>query len=534
MTPSLKLTSFGALFMAIASLVMLSWSSRTLADQEYTVVAGDTACEIAQKFSVPCKSIIDLNKLGDDGLIVVGQRLQIPVPPRATPKNVVAEPAPITSPTEPPAIPDTEELSPAPDLKATQKNLSSSKSGKRADLWDVFTEARANDPIFAAQRTQHNAAAQAIPQARATLRPQLTFGSDLTRTYDDNFEDSDALRTSISATQSLYNSPASITLDQAKYRVSVADANYRASQQDLILRVAKAYFSALSMADNLILSEKNQELVGKQLILASERLNAGIGTQTDLFDAEAMYEGAIADGIEATKLLDDAKQALALLTGNETGPLLKLESVTSLDQPLPNNPEAWVEAALTNNFKLLAERHNLSISRLEAEKKRAARFPTLGASLTTSFTDTEQKNTTQTSLTLRLSVPLLKGGLMRSQIKEADLNLEAAYSNFEASRREVQIKTRGIFLSINSRLRRIEALAGAVRSKQSALLAKEDGLAAGINTTTEVLDGRRDLFLAQFNHLKERYDLIIETLELEALVGDLTEEDILRVSGRLE
>ena len=528
MTPSSKFTSFGALFGAVASLIMLSWNSRTLADQEYTVVAGDTACEIAQKFSVPCKSIIDLNQLGDDGLIVIGQRLQIPVSPRAAPKNVVAEPAPITSPTEPSAVQDAEELSPAP------KNLSTGKAGKGADLWDVFTEARANDPIFAAQRTQHNAAAQAVPQARAPLRPQLTFGSDLTRTYDDSFEDSDTLRTSISATQSLYNSPASIALDQAKYRVSVADANYRASKQDLILRTARAYFSALSMTDNLILSEKNQELVGRQLGLASERLNAGIGTQTDLFDAEAIYEGAIADGIEATKLLDDAKQALTLLTGNETGRLLRLESDTVLGQPLPNNPEGWVEAALTNNYKLLAERHNLSILRLEAEKKRAARFPTLGASLTTSFTDTEQKNTTQTSLTLRLSVPLLKGGLMRSQIKEADLNLEAAYSNFEASRREVQIKTRGIFLSINSRLRRIEALAGAVRSKQSALLAKEDGLAAGINTTTEVLDGRRDLFLAQFNHLKERYDFILETLELEALVGDLTEEDILRVSERLE
>ncbi len=525
------MTSFVASVLVAAALIALPWGSAAFADQEYTVVAGDTACEIAQKFSVACKGLINLNNLGSDALIVVGQTLQIPVSSAPVLKQVVVEPGPIASPTETSIVQDIEEPPPTVDLNDEFDDLEALKG---ADLWAVFSEARANDPVFAAQRIRHTAAAQAVPQARATLRPQLTFGSDLTRTYDDDFKDSDSLRTSISATQSLYNSSASIALDQAKYRVSMADADYRASEQDLILRAARAYFSVLSMADNLILSEKTQELASRRLGLATERLNAGIGTRTDLFDAEAMYEGAIADGIEATKLLDDVKQALTLLTGNETGRLLRLGSKTSLGQPLPNNPGAWVEAALANNFKLLAEKHNLSVVRLEAEKKRAARFPTLGASLTTSFTDTEKKNTTQTALTLRLSVPLLKGGLMRSQIKEADLNLEAAYANFEASRREIQIQARGAFLSINSRLRRIDALAGAVRSKQSALQAKEGGLAAGINTVTEVLDGRRDLFLAQFNHLKERYDFILETLELEALVGDLTADDIRRISALLE
>ena len=202
--------------------------------------------------------------------------------------------------------------------------------------------------------------------------------------------------------------------------------------------------------------------------------------------------------------------------------------------PMPNEPEPWIDSALANNNRLVAEKHNLSVLRLEAEKKRASRLPTLGASLTGSFNDTEKANTTQTTFALRLSIPILQGGLIRSQIKEADLNLRAAYSSYESSRRQIQIQTRGAFLSISSRLRRIEALAGAVRSSEGALRAKEEGLAAGLNTNSEVLDGQRDLFLAEFNYLRERYDYVIEILELEALVGDLTSEDVRRVNEWLE
>ena len=96
-------------------------------------------------------------------------------------------------------------------------------------------------------------------------------------------------------------------MQQARYRVAAAEADYREAEQDLILRVAQAYFAVLAMTDNLELSERNQAAIGRQLELALERLTAGLGTRTDLFDAEARYESAVADGIEAAKLLDDAR-----------------------------------------------------------------------------------------------------------------------------------------------------------------------------------------------------------------------------------
>ena len=232
-----------------------------------------------------------------------------------------------------------------------------------------------------------------------------------------------------------------------------------------------------------------------------------------------------ADGIEAVKFLDDADQGLMLLTSSNPGALRTVHPGAQLTSPEPNEPGAWIDVALKNNHRLVAEKHNLSVTRLTVVRRQAARLPTLRASVSGSLTDSEQTDSTRTSFSVSLSVPLLEGGLVRSQIKEAALNLNAARREYESSRRQVHAETRGAFLAISSRLRRIEALAEAVEASAGALLAKEAGFSAGLNTNLEVLDAQRDLFSAERNYLKERYDYILELLQLEALIGNLDSDD---------
>jgi outer membrane protein len=511
------------LLFAGAAAAILAPIQLTAAEQTYVVIAGDTACEIAEQFSIPCAALIESNRLGNEGLIFVGQRLVLP---RTDYEN---------SGQASESSPEPEKILPvqAGESLGLQNHRPENGSDDKSDLWSVYILARAHDPHFEAQRFRRDAAQQALPQARAALRPQLSFSSSLGRTYDDDFEHSDSLQSSITLNQSLYNRSNSLAIQQARHRVAAADANYLEAEQDLILRTASAYFAVLSMTDNLEVSEKNQAAIARQLELALQQLNAGLGTRTDLFDAEARYESAVADGIEAAKLLDDAAQNIMLLTGSNLGALSAIHPAAQLISPEPNEPEAWIDAALKNNHRLVAEKHNLSIAQLSIAKQQAARFPTLRASMSSSFTDSEQTDNTRTSFSLSLSVPLLQGGLVRSQIKEAVMNLNAARRDYESSRQQVHTETRGAFLAISSRLRRIDALSEAIRASAGALLAKEAGFAAGLNTNIEVLNGQRDLFRAERDYLKERYDYVLELLQLEAVIGDLGSDDLRRVNAWL-
>ena len=295
-----SLNGKGLLLLAGTAAAVLAPTWFTAADETYVVIAGDTACEIAEQFSIPCAALIEANRLGKDALIFVEQRLVLPGIGQADGTHVDELPA------EPETILSTQIDEPL----ESEKERADEGSDSKTDLWSVYLLARTHDPRFAAQRFRRDAAQQALPQARAALRPQLSFSSSLSRAYDDDFEHSDSLQSSVSLNQSLYNRSSSLAVQQARHRVAAAEADYREAEQDLILRVAQAYFAVLAMSDNLELSERNQVAIGRQLELALERLNAGLGTRTGLFDAEARYESSVADGIEAAKLLDDAGQEI--------------------------------------------------------------------------------------------------------------------------------------------------------------------------------------------------------------------------------
>lgn len=54
-----------------------SGSSKNLAVSKYTVRSGDTACEIAERFDVPCSTVIKENRLGKRASLKIGQVLTI-------------------------------------------------------------------------------------------------------------------------------------------------------------------------------------------------------------------------------------------------------------------------------------------------------------------------------------------------------------------------------------------------------------------------------------------------------------------------
>ena len=72
-----------------------------------------------------------------------------------------------------------------------------------------------------------------------------------------------------------------------------------------------------------------------------------------------------------------------------------------------------------------------------------------------------------------------------------------------------------------SEISRVQALRQAVASSQTALQATEAGFEVGTRTTVDVLDSRRNLFDAQTNYARSRYDYIINLLRLKLATGTL-------------
>ena len=482
----------------------------------YLVKAGDTPCEIAESLKIPCANLIELNNLSSNPVIYPGQTLIVPTDKDMAPLESVSGTLTLSSQ----STADEIETDVAPSVEIAQS----------ADLLEVYLLAKAQDPVFATQAYRYQAADELIPQAKAPLRPQLSA----TGSYTDSTQDTnDASVASIALSQSLFNRSSRITVDQARKRVNQAELQYRLDASALVSRTVRAYFTVLAAEDNLELSKKNQAALKRQLELAQERLDVGLGTRTELFDARARFEKAVADTIESEKLVDDATQSLVVLIGQDVGPLKTLPDSVSLGAPQPDDADQWIERALSDNVSLQAKSIGIDLSNLEIDRQKSLRLPTLGVSVSGSYNDLATGDDTSARLLFSVDIPFYQGGLINSKVREAADNLNASRSDYESASRELISDTRQTFLSVKSRLRRLEALSAAVEAGENALVAKEESFAAGLTTNIAVLDAQRDLFIAQRDFLSERYDYILQMLELERLVSDLNEEDVRRVNTLL-
>ena len=519
----------------LRTIVILIGSASTWvsAQNQYTVQPGDTACEIAERFEVRCADLMALNSLDKNDVIYPGQSLKITSEPAVESDTEESQTLAATVATDASDTTDSETLSQTDSDTATDSTttiiVSSSDSATSGiDLLAIYHLARSSDPAFAAQIHRRKAGQEAIPQAQAAFRPQLSASSSYTLSSKDS--SNQAASATVSLTQSIYDRSSRLVIKQARLQTNAADINYQIAAESLIQRVASSYFAVLSAQDNLELSERNQRAIRRQLELAEERLDVGLGTRTDLYDARARYENAVAEGIDTQRVLDDMRQVLIALVGKDPGTLLSLSPAMTLSGPQPDDAGQWINGALSDNQSLKALSLDASVAETEIDRQQALRRLTVGLNLSAEYSDSATADGTDASVTLSFKLPFYQGGLINARIREAASNHNAARARYELARREIQRKTRQAFLSINSQLRRISALAEAVIAGESALQAKEEGFAVGLTTNIEVLDAQRDLFQAERDHLKARYDYVLQVLLLEQLSGQLNEEDVSRVN----
>ncbi len=418
-------------------------------------------------------------------------------------------------------------------------------------LIDVYTLAEKNDPRYNAARFNYAAVQQRLPQARAALWPTLRAGAEKNRndveTVTDAFSFSNppgrarfgSSAYSFNLSQPLYNGEIGAGLDQADAEVRQAEAEHAAAQFELMLRVTEAYFGLLAADDelNLVIAEKNA--LAHYVEVTQARLNAGLGSVTDVHDATARYAAAEAQEVEAGNRRDDLKQALNEITGQAIDIPLPLREQFPLLTPDPPDAQQWVLAAWRQNPELRASAAAADRAKHEIERLRARHRPTLDAVGTRTRTDADASipgpgvRADNTVIGLRLSVPLFQGGLVNAQVAEAANRYAAALQEQEAKRRATERAARAAYAGVNGAKARVGALRQVLSAGENALQGKSEGFKAGIHTAQDLLDAQRDWFRARRDYTQARHAYVINRLRLKQAAGMLSENDMVEINGWL-
>ena len=419
------------------------------------------------------------------------------------------------------------------------------------DLAQTYELSKRNDPKYKAARLDFEAVSFAEPQALAALLPNVSLEFTDSRTYQRILESRNPVFASgatsfpttgqtLSISQPIYKLSAWRGYEQAKVKVKQAAATFSAAEQDLMLRVATAYFSVLGARDVLEFSEAEQKAIRRQLDLVQQRFSSGLTAVADLHDARARHAVKEADVVVAKYDLDDKMQAMREMTGKLFQGVTPLRANIPLENPDPVNMDSWVQSAIKQNLLLEARRQAVAVAQLEMDRQRAGHAPVLDLVGTQNRKDTGGSlfgggsKVGTTDLMVRLSIPIYSGGLTSALIGEAVKRFYSAVEDQERDVRQVERQTRAAYQGVTGGIVRARALEQSIVSAESARELKVEGYRAGLQTSLQVLDAERDLYAAKRDAAKARYDLLLNRLRLKQGVGTLSDEDLRSINRMLQ
>lgn len=419
------------------------------------------------------------------------------------------------------------------------------------DLITVYNQAALEDPQLEKAREALGVVQETQNQASANLfLPQATFSGNVNKDWQNvQFGGGQAVGTSgasnfmfggytLNLTQPILHYDRIIQWQQADSRIAHAEAQFAATESNLLLRVAERYFDVLAAGENLIYAQAQQESLARKLKETQQHEAAGYLAMTDVQEAQGGYDHAVADANEAEHKLRDARESLLEVTGvNYTG-LATLKDEIPLVQPDPAVEERWVDQALTQNLSLQVSEYATQIAKSDIDVQKAGHLPTLDATGSHGFQTTGGRfgsvDQQDTIIGLSLNVPLYQGGQVNSRIREYEHRYRETLATLKQAQRSVHRAASQAFLGVTAGISRVKALQQTLRSSETALKATEAGFRVGYRTPLDIIVAERERLSAQRDYTRARYEYVLNTLRLKQAVGTLSPEDLAKVNEWLE
>ena len=413
-------------------------------------------------------------------------------------------------------------------------------------LVQLYEAAKGYDAAFKSAQAQYQANLSKAEQAKAFLRPTAGLGatvseSDFNNLTSTNVDARYGTRTAtLSASQPLFRPANMAGYQQGMKQVGLAQAQLKAAEQELIVRVSQAYFEVLTAQESLAFVKAQKTAVSEQLAAAKRNFEVGTSTITDTREAQARFDLVTAQEIAAENDLRVKKLALDQSVGTPNTQPVPLKSGANLSAAVTGSADTWAQQAVEQSPSIEQARIGLEVAQLETEKAKAGHMPTLD--LTASYGGTRFRNGNLTSrvdnntatIGLSFNLPLYAGHATQNRIQETVALEEKARNDLEGAQRTVAQATRTAYFGVQSGLGQVKALEAAEASSQSALDANKLGYQVGVRINIDVLNSQSQLFQTKRDLAKARYDVLLGQMKLRQAAGVLKVEDVQSISNLLQ
>jgi outer membrane protein len=426
------------------------------------------------------------------------------------------------------------------------------------DLLELYQLALARDAVLQAATYRRDAAIEATPQALSELLPQVDATASAGReregqqtTLTTTTQATNCVLASgpqmqycytnthaygLTLTQSLWSYESFSRLKEAHFLAASAQANLLGAQQNLLLRVATAYFGILSARDQLGTNRRAREAFSTLLEQAKVRERIGISPRSDVAQAQAFYDDTEQSVIDAQNNLDDAELAMTEIVGLRRADVAALREEIPLTSPDPASVDEWVASARQDNPGVRAAELQAEANERDIAVQRGKGLPTINLNGSTSHSWQDQAfggKQSLDSVSISFNWPLFQGGAVSSAVRQSRAQYREAEALYETAQRDTERLTRAAYRGVVTGTLRIGAAKRAVESGRQSVEASQRNVEFGTGSVFDLLNAQNNYYAAQRAYSQTRYDYLTALLTLKQQAGRLSEHDLEVIDGLL-
>lgn len=394
-------------------------------------------------------------------------------------------------------------------------------SAASAGLLDDYRSALTNDAAFAASLGDYQSGLLQARIASTAYYPEARFSR--TQLASENSD-----RQTLTITQPIINVDRWLSLQEVEPRKAMAEAGLARSQYELAQRLFKVVSSLAEAREKLWLNQSNIEALQVQVDSAKKLHELGMGTITDVFDAQVRLAQAKAQAMNLQSTLEAAERKYETIVGERANPQGYTLRKQSSELKMPPVDELLDQARrispIIRSSELATE-----VGEISSKRAKAVFLPSVVASAQ----DTQRAGVGSNSagVTIRVDVPLDAGSWLRSSASA--IELQKLKDKERDTRQQVELDVRKLYSEVQSSLVELTIRADAIQAAQQSFTANEQSFKGGVRSKIDVLNALQALYQTQVDYVTTLLQLGERLLGLQIQSAVSVELALRQVQGQL-
>jgi TolC family type I secretion outer membrane protein len=404
--------------------------------------------------------------------------------------------------------------------------------GAQADsLHDALATAYATNPTLEAARAQLRATDENVPQVLSEWRPTILGTAQGGHEWDNQNrplslnEESNPRSFGVTVRQPIFDGFGTVAgTSQAENLVLAGRAQLTTTEQTVLLNAVTAYMNVVRDAAVLELNRNNEKVLQAQLDATDARFEVGELTRTDVAQAEARLQGAVAARIQAEGQLTASRAIYRQVVGEDP-----------VDVTMPEERPALP----SSREESLALSHAAPDVRSAEFQERAAKdeidvqfsdmLPSVaieGAYQRQQDIGLRDSEFDVGSIIGQVTIPLYQAGAPDSRVRQAKQRFMQSRRLTDEAVRAAEQEAVNAWTALQTVLAQARSFEEQVRASEIALDGVRQEQEVGARTILDVLDAQQELLNAQVNLVSTQTDHVVAEYRLLAAAGALTAQNL--------